>query len=148
MPTLNQLIRHGREEKRCMDHTRASVGSSIRDDLLNASAVQSSAIDGLVVAYGLLTCLRMLLRAGVLLSMRARITLEVLDFTDRCMSQNLFRLLIERSEIKVYEKVGEVSPKEPTLKGCKQRKVLTLSPTLFSDDVPWAKGFSHPTENY
>ena len=29
---------------------------------------------------------------------------------------------------------------EPTLKGCNQRKVLTLSPTLFSDDVPWAKG--------
>lgn len=31
---------------------------------------------------------------------------------------------------------------EPTLKGCNQRKVLTLSPTLFSDDVPWAKGAS------
>ena len=29
---------------------------------------------------------------------------------------------------------------EPTLKGRNQRKVLTLSPTLFSDDVPWAKG--------
>ncbi|KAD2171591.1 hypothetical protein E3N88_41711 [Mikania micrantha] len=35
---------------------------------------------------------------------------------------------------------GGVSPEEPTLKGCKQQKVLTLSPTLFSDDVPWAKG--------
>ena len=29
---------------------------------------------------------------------------------------------------------------EPTLKGRNRRKVLTLSPTLFSDDVPWAKG--------
>lgn len=29
---------------------------------------------------------------------------------------------------------------EPTLKGRNQRKVLTLSPTLFSDDAPWAKG--------
>ncbi|WOG81059.1 hypothetical protein DCAR_0100204 [Daucus carota subsp. sativus] len=29
---------------------------------------------------------------------------------------------------------------EPTRKGCNQRKVLTLSTTLFSDDVPWAKG--------
>ena len=29
---------------------------------------------------------------------------------------------------------------DPTLKGRNQRKVLTLSPTLFSDDVPWAKG--------
>lgn len=29
---------------------------------------------------------------------------------------------------------------EPKLKGRNQRKVLTLSPTLFSDDVPWAKG--------
>ena len=29
---------------------------------------------------------------------------------------------------------------EPTLKRRNQRKVLTLSPTLFSDDVPWAKG--------
>lgn len=29
---------------------------------------------------------------------------------------------------------------EPTLKGRNQRKVLPLSPTLFSDDVPWAKG--------
>ncbi|KAI3672586.1 hypothetical protein L6452_38680 [Arctium lappa] len=34
----------------------------------------------------------------------------------------------------------DLSPEEPTLKGCKQRKVLTLSPTLFSDDAPWAKG--------
>jgi len=29
---------------------------------------------------------------------------------------------------------------EPTQQGRNQRKVLTLSPTLFSDDVPWAKG--------
>ena len=29
---------------------------------------------------------------------------------------------------------------EPTLKGRNQREALTLSPTLFSDDVPWAKG--------
>lgn len=30
---------------------------------------------------------------------------------------------------------------EPTLKGRNQRRVLTLSPTLFSDDAPcWAKG--------
>lgn len=29
---------------------------------------------------------------------------------------------------------------EPTLKGRNQRKVLALSPTLFSDDGPWAKG--------
>ncbi|GJT56022.1 hypothetical protein Tco_0991076 [Tanacetum coccineum] len=35
------------------------------------------------------TCLRMLLQAGVLLSMGARITLDVFDFTGRCMSQNL-----------------------------------------------------------
>jgi len=38
----------------------------------------------------------------------------------------------------------DISPylnmEEPTRKGCNQRKVLTLSPTLFSDDVPWAKG--------
>ena len=39
----------------------------------------------------------------------------------------------------------DISPylnmEEPTLKGCNQRKVLTtLSTTLFSDDVPWAKG--------
>ena len=35
------------------------------------------------------TCLRMLLRAGVLLSMGARINLDVLDFTGRCMSRNV-----------------------------------------------------------
>ena len=29
---------------------------------------------------------------------------------------------------------------EPTQQGRNQRKVLTLSPTLFSDDAPWAKG--------
>ena len=29
---------------------------------------------------------------------------------------------------------------DPTLKGRNQRKVLTLSPKFFSDDVPWAKG--------
>lgn len=29
---------------------------------------------------------------------------------------------------------------EPTQQGRNQRKVLTLSPTLFSNDVPWAKG--------
>ncbi|ERM93378.1 hypothetical protein AMTR_s05716p00004100, partial [Amborella trichopoda] len=29
---------------------------------------------------------------------------------------------------------------EPTLKGCNQSKVLTLSPTFFSDDVPREKG--------
>ncbi|KAK8500324.1 hypothetical protein V6N13_008839 [Hibiscus sabdariffa] len=29
---------------------------------------------------------------------------------------------------------------EPVLKGRNQRKVLVLSPTLFSDDGPWAKG--------
>ena len=38
----------------------------------------------------------------------------------------------------------DISPylnmEEPTRKGCNQRKVLTLSTTLFSDDVPWAKG--------
>ncbi|GKB03050.1 hypothetical protein Tco_0831139 [Tanacetum coccineum] len=33
----------------------------------------------------------------------------------------------------------DLSPEKPTLKECKQWKVLTLSPTLFSDDVPWAK---------
>ncbi|GKA32315.1 hypothetical protein Tco_0718682, partial [Tanacetum coccineum] len=33
----------------------------------------------------------------------------------------------------------DLSSEEPILKGCKQRKVLTLSPTLFSNDVPWAK---------
>uniref|UniRef100_A0A3Q7EDA1 Uncharacterized protein n=1 Tax=Solanum lycopersicum TaxID=4081 RepID=A0A3Q7EDA1_SOLLC len=29
---------------------------------------------------------------------------------------------------------------EPTLKERNQWEALTLSPTLFSDDVPWAKG--------
>ncbi|KAI5664334.1 hypothetical protein M9H77_23657 [Catharanthus roseus] len=29
---------------------------------------------------------------------------------------------------------------DPTVKGCNHGKVLTLSPTLFSDDVPWAFG--------
>ncbi|GKG11678.1 hypothetical protein Tco_0345915, partial [Tanacetum coccineum] len=37
-------------------------------------------------------------------------------------------------------KPPDLSPEEPTLKGCQQRKVPTLSPTLFSDDVPWAEG--------
>ncbi|KAI3677469.1 hypothetical protein L6452_36731 [Arctium lappa] len=44
----------------------------------------------------------------------------------------------DRSGFKIYEQ--DLSPEEPTLKGCKQRKVLTLSPTLFSDDAPWTKG--------
>ncbi|GJT92940.1 hypothetical protein Tco_0672580 [Tanacetum coccineum] len=48
--------------------------------------------------------------------------------------------LKKRASIRERKAVAHLSPEEPTLKGCKQRKVLTLSPTLFSDDVPWAKG--------
>ncbi|GJS31692.1 hypothetical protein Tco_0492312 [Tanacetum coccineum] len=42
-----------------------SIGSSIRADLLNASAVQSSAADGLVVADGLLLAIESTLTARV-----------------------------------------------------------------------------------
>lgn len=42
-----------------------SIGSSIRADLLNTSAVQSSAADGLVVADGLLLAIESTLTARV-----------------------------------------------------------------------------------
>lgn len=42
-----------------------SIGSSIRADLLNASVVQSSAADGLVVADGLLLAIESTLTARV-----------------------------------------------------------------------------------
>ncbi|GJT97799.1 ATPase subunit 1, partial [Tanacetum coccineum] len=48
--------------------------------------------------------------------------------------------LKKRASIRERNAIAHLSPEKPTLKECKQWKVLTLSPTLFSDDVPWAKG--------
>ena len=53
----------------------------------------------------------------------------------------LNRSFYRQKDIDLYMDISPyLNMEEPTLKGCNQRKVLTLSTTLFSDDVPWAKG--------
>lgn len=53
----------------------------------------------------------------------------------------LNRSLYRQKDIDLYMDISPyLNMEEPTRKGCNQRKVLTLSTTLFSDDVPWAKG--------